>query len=392
MTRNEFESTLKEYKLSDKIWFYYNDQSLFEAKVNNIILEDLGIRLLTSNYIFWRYDYISDVSSTKPIDIYTSLELGSDPEFFYVDKEGEVIPSTQVVPKEGNLVKQDGFQGELNPYANTCRAIGGSNIYDALEEANDYAKRIDAKLSFNVGHIISDKVWKSSPILLRRFGCNPTINAHESKFKRVTGLRERFRAAGGHIHLGGLRQEEKNDANKLVTLMDIVAGNTCVLIDRDESNARRRTMYGRAGEYRIKSYGLEYRVLSNFWLRSYTLWSMATALLRNAVGLYRAKVTDDLISRFDMKKVRDAINNNDKELALENFKILCDYFKEKKIACSSGLDFRTVDKIYQWLATDNPMSYIGVNTVEDSLKQWHKKANIGGVDGFENFINRIKIK
>lgn len=228
-----------------------------------------------------------------------------------------------------------------------------------------------------------DSVWKSTPMAMRMFGCNPTENAHELRFKRVTGLRERFRAAGGHIHIG-LARSTMNDPAKLVSIMDIVAGNTCVLVDRDPDNAERRKNYGRAGEYRIKPYGIEYRVLSNFWLKSYTLWSMASVLVRNAASIYKEGFADDLLSRFDMAKVRKAINENDFELAKENFLILSAFLKEHK-AYGHGLNAQRVDKFFKW-ATQTADPLTPWNTLEKTIASWENKRHQSGT-GFESFID-----
>lgn len=330
------------------------------------------------------YSDIRVISTSKPKSIATSVTFGSDPELFF-EKDGKIVPSTSVVPDGDHQVAQDGFQGELHPDNNSCREVSGNNIAYALEQAKEYANRIGAKLSLAVGVVISDDVWKSVPLSLKRFGCNPTENVHERRFKRVTGLREKFRAGGGHIHIGDLSYEEKKNLPTLVTLMDIIAGNTCVLIDRDEANIKRRENYGRAGEYRAKPYGVEYRVLSNFWLRHYVLWSMASGLVRNAVGMYRAGLADELIKRFDLNKIRKAINENDKDLAMENFLIYAEFIREKNIFTGSGIDTSNLEQFIKWAKLKDPMSRLSCKTVEDSLASWYEKKEYGA-DGFEKFL------
>jgi hypothetical protein len=199
-------------------------------------------------------------------------------------------------------------------------------------------------------------------------------------------MRERFRAAGGHVHLG-LPPNAKKELAKVVALMDIYAGNTCVLIDRDPDNARRRKNYGRAGEHRVKTYGVEYRVLSNFWLRSYTLWSMVSVLCRNAVDIHAIGYADELISRFDMNKVRKAINENDFELAKENFMILRKFIEEYHIT-GNGLDVTRIDRFTKWAtAKRDPLKTW--DTLDKTLKSWRGKTMGVGV-GFETFIKRKK--
>ena len=47
--------------------------------------------------------------------------------------------------------------------------------------------------------------------------------------------------------------------------MDYTLGLDSLLLDSD---TRRRSMYGRAGSFRFKEYGIEYRTLSNFWIKN----------------------------------------------------------------------------------------------------------------------------
>lgn len=320
--------------------------------------------------------------------------IGSDPELFFV-KNGEVVPSEEVVelPVEGmnrSLVIRDGFQGELNPAPGACRQASGTFIAMAFLEAVRQAKLAGTEVSLKVGHVISDEVWKKTKPGVKKFGCSPTINSHETNFSRVTGLREKFRAAGGHIHFA-LLQSHKEVVNydKLVTVMDIVLGNTCVMLDRDPDNARRRKNYGRAGEYRVKSYGMEYRVPSNFWLKHYTLWSFVSQVGRHAIDIDSQGFSDELISMFDLKKVRKAINNNDYELAKENFMILMQFIKKNVLSESRchGMSPRRLDTTFEWLTSEDPLSFC--DTLEKTMYSWELRRQ-GGGSGFENFINNYR--
>lgn len=331
------------------------------------------------------YSDIKAIGNGELKSIGTSVMFGSDPELFFV-KNGQVVPSNDVITSEGGIVTRDGFQLELNPHSHYCREVAGSNIATALEQAKEHADRIGAELSIAVGVTIGDEAWKKSSFETRRFGCNPTSNVYQKINRLATGMRIRFRSGAGHIHIGNLNDAEKEDAETIVKLMDIVGGNTAVLVDRDENNAQRRKYYGRAGEYRLKPYGVEYRVYSNFWLRHYVLWSMAAGLLRNAVGIYRAGLADDLLKRFDMKKVREAINTNNKQMAMENFLIYRKFLIDNAIFTGSGLDIGNVDNFLTWASKEDPIAELAPNMAA-TYDSWEDKRHYGA-DGFERFLNR----
>ena len=346
---------------------------------------------LVCDYTNVRIENVKEIITGVNITDRALVSFGSDPELFVVDSNNVVVPSSTVLDEDTETVKRDGFQIELNPNTSTCRQGAASYINEALRQADAVARSRGMQLSFNVGHVISDTVWGNVSMMMKRFGCNPTQNAHEKNFKRVTGLREKFRAGGGHIHLG-FTMPKGVDVNTLVTLMDIMVGNTFVLLDRDPDNARRRKNYGRAGEYRLKSYGLEYRVLSNFWMKKYLLWSTATGLLRNAIGLSRDTVlTNNLLSRIDIKKVRDAINNNDKELAMENFMVFRQFILDNKIIeqHNAGLNFNNIDTFLDWAKQDDPIAELNIDTNEKILKSWARNTGSDN-DGLEMFLSLRK--
>ncbi len=380
MQVEKIEEFIKGVDRTNPVWIYFTNGTY--SRYSSEKLSVAGEWLENVWGSMCRIDEIDAITQTPPLDSDIGNTLGSDPEFFFT-KDGDVVPSTLVLTGREDRVVKDGFQGELNPHADTCRQVAGAHIGRALLEAYRIAQRQGLQLSLKVAHIISEPVWKNAPLTIKKFGCNPTINAHEKMFRRVTGLREKFRAAGGHIHVGGLHQKEKDDATKLVTLMDIFVGNTCVLIDRDPDNAIRRKNYGRAGEYRLKSYGIEYRVLSNFWLRHYILWSFCTALIRNALAFYRHGLYDEVVSKFDLKKVRQAINENNYDLALENFKILKQIVIDK-IALGQGLNAKRADKVERWLTSEDPLFFC--KTMSQTIDSWESIVDTYDTPGFEVFI------
>lgn len=368
---------------------FYRFSSWREARIKRIRLGEEHFDVSVPDgwgYMVW-YSTITSVIPGSLKHVGMRLRVGSDPEFFFV-KDNKVIPSVEVIQHETNAVKRDGFQGELNPKADSCREIAGASIARAIRDADNIAKKAGASLTFNMSTLIEDDVWKRSDSNLKRFGCNPTQNVHETEFKRSTGMRERFRSAGGHVHIQ-LTDSLKRKTDDIVKVMDIILGNTCVLLDRDPANARRRKIYGRAGEHRIKPYGLEYRVPSNFWLRHYVLWSMISGMARNACGIVDEKLHTELYKVIDFKDIRKAINENDYDLALKNFLIVKKFFKDNSIVSNCGVDSTNIDKFEKWACSKNPMGKLRIKTDADSVRHWRSRAG-RWMRGFETFISKIK--
>lgn len=271
-----------------------------------------------------------------------NITFGCDPEFFF-EKKGEVVGSEKVIDikkglKVGNSSKiiVDGVQAELNPAPSHCRALLANEISKSFRDLyTTISKDKDLSVSIAPSVKITKEELSSLNEKSQTFGCAPSKNT--SKVKSAATIRDpkkyMYRSAGGHIHIGkdchyyGTSknvQSIMNEPERLVAILDIIVGNTCVLLDRDPSNIERRKVYGRAGEYRTPPHGLEYRTLSNFWLRSYPLMSLVMNLTRFAVSILADSMPGrdfekELLSIVDMKNVQKAINTNDFELAWNNF-------------------------------------------------------------------------
>lgn len=277
--------------------------------------------------------------------IYPSpIVFGCDPEFFF-SKKGKIIGSEKIInletgleyipassarPNNSNTVGNikgkiivDGVQAELNPRPNTCRANLANELsycFRAIKE--ELAKDPLLSVEFKPTVKVTQKELKTLNPKSQVFGCAPSMNTEgESKIK-VNAKSYPYRSAGGHIHIGAQDDHIKKviqQADKIIPMLDIVLGNTCVLIDKDPGNKERRKVYGRAGEYRMPSHGIEYRTLSNFWLQSYPLMSFVMSMTRYAVSVVEKGYEKEFFSLVNMKDIHKAINTNNQKLAKRNF-------------------------------------------------------------------------
>lgn len=136
----------------------------------------------------------------------------------------------------------------------------------------------------------------------KEFGCEPDYNVWERKVNDPPDLiHPTFRTCGGHVHVGaegGSPYEfllELPGKEQTIKAMDLLLGLTSLCLDNSEEAIKRRTLYGKAGSFRPKSYGVEYRTLSNFWLKSPVLVNLVYSLTRDALELVRSGGLDSAV-------------------------------------------------------------------------------------------------
>lgn len=99
------------------------------------------------------------------------------------------------------------------------------------------------------------------------FGCEPDFNCwtgDENPAPKLGLGQETFRTAGGHVHFGFPEVKKWSTAQmEMVQWMDIFLGIPSLTMDVQGQS--RRQLYGKAGAYRPKDYGVEYRSMSNWW-------------------------------------------------------------------------------------------------------------------------------
>lgn len=352
---------------------------------------------------------------------YVRPVLGTDPELFF-SKNGKIIGSEKVMPEGGiiyrhgitalngnktgeNKVIIDGVQVELNPLSSQCRESLASNIQSCFRNLSERLKMkeyVDVSVDFSPLIMLEKEELDSLSGDSKRFGCMPSKNAYgeERVANNVDPAEYLYRCAGGHIHLGiadadygqktkvTLNKILKERHEKLVKLMDIIVGNTCVLLDRDPGNVERRKVYGRAGEYRTPPHGVEYRTLSNFWLRGYPLMSFVMGLARFAVNIMANgdKHYNAVVKLVNSDDIRKAINENDFELAYKNFLKI-----EKVILEMAGSDNGGYAQFPLNKGNIDEFKYVvkvGIDEFfkkEDAMKHW----TIGRTYGWERWLEYI---
>lgn len=148
-------------------------------------------------------------------------------------------------------------------------------------------------------------------------GCEPdycvwTRMPNESP--KMNPVMEKLRTASAHIHVSFLVNDELPAdimaREAVVKAMDITIGLPSLVLDEDKT---RRQLYGKAGAFRPKPYGIEHRVASNFWIRTPELRRWAFRGVQDAINLCnqdKGKYLRDICRQYGAH-LRSYINNGD---------------------------------------------------------------------------------
>ena len=251
---------------------------------------------------------------------------GADPELMLVSPAGELtsaIPLISGTKKEplavaGGAVQRDNVMAEFNVTpSNTLEEFTGNMRLVLGELAKMVApNRLTVRAS---GHYPTAELDHDEA---RVFGCDPDFNSWTMRMNLFdnTKAMDSLRSAGGHWHVG-YKDETKemltDDYGKaeVIKMLDIFQGVPSILLDPDETAPLRRSLYGRAGAHRPKSYGVEYRALGNFWVQSPELVGLMYQLSDVAIRLCVEGESETIIKEADPRSVIRAINTSDKQMS-----------------------------------------------------------------------------
>lgn len=359
----------------------------------------------------------------------SEITFGTDPELFLVDSKGVVRGSEKVIPAAKSAatgygkVIRDGVQVEFNADPQSCRELLGQQLrycFTHLDRLVQLEREKGGDFNISLAQVVTvtpRELTSLSPES-QQFGCAPSYNIYDvSAAVGVDGKTYMKRAAGGHLHLGSLPHtiyyskayhgaysyvSEVDHRRRLVAILDLLVGNTCVMLDRDPGQVERRKHYGRAGEFRLPKHGLEYRTLSNFWLRNYVLMSFVTNLARMGVsiladtlaspwGEVKVDLEKALLEKVDFAAVQKAIDTNDAKLALKNFRHVEDFiFKHVREQGQNWPLNRGTVKAFKKFASEVQEKGLEAMFPEDPIKHWKTLTPIGTSVGWEAYIKRYK--
>jgi hypothetical protein len=232
--------------------------------------------------------------------MYKFKTIGTDPECFIF--EGEIMmPAFNLLPNsKDNPQSLPGNRAVLadNAMLEFCTA--------PVSTKKDWLKEVEIATRLASSVLLPNQVIKfveqaqlsafdlSNPQALE-FGCSPDLCVYNDKHESYNSLFETaVRTCGGHLHIGYDKDGKVHDRELLVQLLDIVALLPRVAAGTTESV--RYKYYGQPGMYRAKSYGIEYRSLSNFWLGSKGLVSWAYEAVEKAFELLNRGMAATLVA------------------------------------------------------------------------------------------------
>ncbi|AJT60765.1 putative COOH-NH2 ligase [Citrobacter phage CVT22] len=251
----------------------------------------------------------------------SNLLIGLDPEL-WVAKDGKIVSAYGLIGgtkdepikvKQG-AVQVDGLALEFNidPAHNKAEFI--SNIDTVMgilaSMVPGYELVIQPVAHFGMEYI------DAQPEKAKELGCSPDYDAWKMDVNPRPDGKRPFRTAAGHIHFGFI---EENDApieaqgyieycSNIIRELDFYLALPSLFYDND---AKRRELYGKAGAFRPKTYGFEYRTLSNMWLSTKALKEWAYDASIDAWNRIESGVS--LVAKYG--DIQNIVNMSDKKAA-----------------------------------------------------------------------------
>jgi hypothetical protein len=250
-----------------------------------------------------------------------NILVGCDPELF-VKKNGTFVSAHGLIPGDklnpmkvpNGAVQVDGMALEFNIDPASSEEQFLFNVKDVLNTMKNMVPDMEVVAS-PVAHF-DKKYFDTQPAESKVLGCDPDYDAWQMRTNEKPDCNIPMRTASGHVHIGWTENQIIEDHGHFVTCAEVVReldyylGLASLQFDEDQE---RRSMYGKGGCFRPKSYGVEYRTLSNAWLASDDLIKWVFRTTETCIkNFFSGKRLQDKYG-----DISEIINTNNKEEAMK---------------------------------------------------------------------------
>ena len=228
----------------------------------------------------------------------SNITIGADPELFIInEKTGKVVSSIGLIPGEkgnpwvgedmpkGFGLETDNILAEFNIPPVTDRVSFINNIEYMKSYIDRFVKNINPDLGIlcAASQEVPAKELRSKQA--KEFGCSVDFNVYtEEPNPKPEGTKTRTRSSGFHIHCG-YSNPNIDTSLLLIKYLDAYLGVPSVLKDPD---TKRRSLYGKAGCFRLTGYGCEYRVLSSAMMKDIETLEFVWCQLAKAISAFNS--------------------------------------------------------------------------------------------------------
>jgi hypothetical protein len=260
----------------------------------------------------------------------SQILIGADPELFLIDIETNKFASAvgklggtkyEPIPIDnlGNMYQEDNVMVEFNIQPSENENQFYNNIQKTLKTLREKLP----KFSFSTEATAIFPKEELNSLQAFTFGCEPDFNAYTQTINPKPILHNIFmRTAGGHIHIGcDIAQSHPIELTKAC---DLFLGVPSTLLDIDVT---RRSLYGKAGSFRKKDYGIEYRTLSNFWIFKDYLIKWVYKQTNKAIEFVKNNHKISLEDEYYIQKCINTSNTTFAEHLIEK------YFQKPNVEC-----------------------------------------------------------
>lgn len=247
--------------------------------------------------------------------------IGTDTEFFLQDKKTKEIISAEGIAL-GSKHSPFNFDNRNPYYAVSLDNVLYETCIPPANNVKEFVENLLYAKQWIEQHIPDGLCVASLPsarlderFLLsdhaKTFGCDPDFNAWRNGEQNPLPVSNisTLRSAGFHVHVG-YEFPNKYRSMDIIQWMDVMLGVPSLLIEPDNE---RRELYGKAGAFREKPYGVEYRVLSSFFSEDAEKIAWVYNNTEEAIKMSMNSSIYDFSNLYT--DVPKAINTNDKTLA-----------------------------------------------------------------------------